>query len=174
MARAIVFVFAIALAIATVSANTENIRFLYKPAQSMETSLAGRLRDVSEGILGIFRSSHIQHIAPSFQHQGQDWYKIEGRSGRNYEARVCWAASDPLQFNLDYDAEKGLLKVGYSPDYYSHLPELRKQPLPAKYEVVLNPIIFGLLPSDILATIGQVIVGGLVSYFLSGHLLNCI
>lgn len=160
-----------------VSANTEQLRFIFEAATQAPlntTFIAGQLNDKSQGPFGAFRSNHVQQIFPSFSASDADYYIISGIPGRTYEARICWAASDPLKFSMEYLADSGILKVSYEPEYYSHLPELQKQPLPAKYDVVLNPILFGALPSDILMTIVQVVVGGIGAYLVSGVALKYI
>lgn len=102
-------------------------------------------------------------------------YKINGMPGRQYEVRVCWPASIPLDFQLEYEVEVGVVKVTYFAEYYSHLKGLKDSPVPvgARYEVVLSPLVgFGALPSDIVATILQVVAGGLGAFFISGFVLH--
>lgn len=174
MTRLFFFLTLLLLAIG-VTANTEQVRFVYdhvRPVNS--TVVVGQLADDSQGkgFLNVFRSSHVQTITPSFKSEGHDLYQIAGIPGRMYEVRVCWAASDPLQFSLEYVVDKGLLKISYSPEYYSHLSKLQEMPLPASYEVVMNPILFSVLPSDILVVIGQVVVGGLGAYVASRFLVK--
>lgn len=174
MTRLIYLLCTILLAI-TVSANSEKVQFTYEPSRVQNTThTSGRLSDISESLYNVFRSSHVQVVFPSFESEGHDYYQITGQPGRKYEVRVCWAASDPLNFQLDYLDESGLLKVRYLPEYYSHLTELRDKPLPAKYELVMNPMLFDILPSDIVVTIVQVIVGALGTFAVSGYLLRYI
>lgn len=159
----------------SVSANTEQLRFVFQSTQAPEElKIAGQLTDELNGLLGAFRSSHVQKINPSFAQSEEEYYWVNGIPGRSYEARVCWAASDPLEFKMEYLENLGLIKVSHSPDYYSHIPSLMVQPLPAKYDIVLNPILFGALPSDIMATIAQIVVCGVGMFLLSGHLVKYI
>lgn len=156
-----------------VAANTESVRFVFEqPTELPPIDAMEQLNDTSSGLFGAFRSNKVQDIAPSFSKSNEEFYTISGVPGRQYEVRVCWPASDPLQVQLVYLPAAAAVKLTVSPDYYSHLAELQRQPLPAKYDVVLNPVLFGALPSDIVSVIAQVVCAGLCAYFVSGRVLH--
>jgi hypothetical protein len=144
--------------LACVFANTETIRFTFDtPIRSLETDL-GTLYDHPD------KPNSIQKLVSP---HSQQWFSIEGVLGRSYEVRVCWPASQPTKFDLVYDPETQSVGISSSADYYSNIPDLMEHPRPVQYDVVLNRLLFGVIPTDIADTIGLVLVGCIAGYFLA-------
>jgi hypothetical protein len=151
------------LILSGVLANTETLRFVYNLEETLsktEIDISGRL---SENNISLLKSV----IPRPRGSESVQWIAVDGVDGQSYEVRVCWPASMPTSFDLEY--HQGNLRIGYKTDYYSHLPELMDNPLPIEFEIVLNRLVLNALPRDIVETIGLTVVGGsLAYYYLSG------
>lgn len=157
---------AVYLFFARALANTETVRFIYNSndyndiINSSWENISDRLSENNSTLLKWFQPS------PRGS-ESVTWIALDGIDGGSYEVRVCWPASSPSCFNLDY--EKGYLRISYKTDYYSHLNELMDNPLPVQCEIILNRLVLNALPRDIVETIGLTIVGGVLAYYyLSG------
>lgn len=154
---------AAALALAGhVSANTEQLRFVFSPPGPISGDLQGVVGAVSDAHQNLVREIH-----PSFDAIGTDSIRIDGVEGRMYELRVCWPASQPTEFNLSYHPTTGTVTVSYAPEFYSSDPALMAKPPPVKYEAILNEVVYGVLPRDIVETVGLVVCAAVAGYFLS-------
>jgi hypothetical protein len=109
----------------------------------------------------------VREIQPTFTEIGKDVIRVDGVESRMYELRICWPASQPTQFNLSYDDRAGLVTVSYYPEFYSADPHLMAKPPLVKYEAILNEVIFGALPRDIVETVGLVLCAAVSGYYLS-------
>ncbi|CAN6674921.1 hypothetical protein TRVA0_072S00298 [Trichomonascus vanleenenianus] len=96
---------------------------------------------------------------------------INGVEGQMYEVRVCWPASHPADFDVAYE-EGGYVKIGFSSDIYSHIPEVMYGPREVPVDIILNKVIADALPEDIVGPIGLVGVALVAGHFISKFIIS--
>lgn len=114
-------------------------------------------------------------VSPNFGHKVTQTFHISGEIGSMYEVRVCWPASFPTKFELnffDFFNGSGVVTVAASPDYYSSIPQLMKFPLSGKYEIIINKIYLDALPKDIIGTISFILIGLICAFFISDSVVS--
>ncbi|TVY54592.1 hypothetical protein LSUE1_G008676 [Lachnellula suecica] len=128
----------LALQIYTVSANTEKAIFL-GPSSLQIPVEHPTLEDLKLEALSPQHWSLRTHIRAEFptnssKHGQASWYLLHGlEEGRRYEARICWAATQPTSFRLDtYD----LPTVFETPELITSLAQYSegRQPDPIRIE----------------------------------------
>lgn len=144
------------LMLCTVWANTETIRFVYNSDNGNSPVEHSTISETCKSV--------IHTVIPQPRGiESEQWIKIDGRDNQPYEVRVCWPASMPTEFDMEY--VEGYIRIGYKTQYFSHMTDLMDHPLPVQFEVVLNRLVYGALPSDIVDTIGLAVVGGLFAFY---------
>ncbi|KAA8908307.1 hypothetical protein TRICI_004793 [Trichomonascus ciferrii] len=144
-----------ALLVGVVLGNTESIRISGESNWSEERDVDGYLLD----------SENWSRRVDTLPEGGQKWYKVQGVQGRQYEVRVCWPASSPGDFSLDY--KDGYVRLRHVRNYHSHLDWIELQTGQVPFEIILDPLVLGLLPNDIVTTIGLVSVTCLAGLWVS-------
>lgn len=148
--------------ITRVVCNTEQISFTYIPGTSQPTLQP----DNTVVVLTHDRNRYIQAFAANST--GIHNYVVHAGAKENLNARVCWPASFPLNFEMAY--ANGVITVHYTPDFFTHkdvLPFVE----PWCYEIILErPPLSGFFPSffkqlAILLPVAVVTSGYLVRYF---------
>lgn len=154
----------LALTTLTAYANTEQIRFILKNTNVVNIHNASTLT--------LSQNTLTEEVSPTNYHQKvTNRYQIDAKPDHMYEVRVCWPASSPADFDLEYSPEEHIVAVTCSANYYSHNTHLMENPNSVPYQVVLNKVIFNALPSDIMSTVGLVATGVTAAYILSSYCL---
>lgn len=144
-----------ALLVGIVLGNTESIRIRGESSWGEERAVDGYLLD----------SENWSRRVDTLPEGGEKWYKVQGVQGKQYEVRVCWPASSPGDFLLDYG--EGYVKVSHIRNYHSHLDSIELQTAQVPFEIILDPIVLGLLPNDIIKTIGLITVTCIAGFWAS-------
>lgn len=104
------------------------------------------------------------------------WFKLDGLAPRTrYEARVCWPATNPTEFVLaifnteqyrmmfaplitsmkakDGDKAQMLLRLCARPDIVSHIPRLMQSKPEVTFDIIIDPLVFDVLPRSLVGTV---------------------
>lgn len=100
-------------------------------------------------------NEHWNRRVESISNGGEKWFKVHGIQGKDYEIRVCWPASYPGDLSISYQSG-GYVKVAHESDYYSHIKRLMESPDDIPFEIIMDPIILGVLPKDIIEVIALI------------------
>ncbi len=153
--------------------NTENIRIRYD-SFTEKSALNSHIKLYELPVLNLQEENNrlIETFHPMLDLQRTRYYRIDidfnnnnGNDNDNeygnddeYEIRICWPASQPIDFSLEPIIINGfyLLELSYISDYYSSNKSLMIRPNDVKAMIIINKCSF-LIPSDLSTVIKYLI-----------------
>lgn len=163
-------VVALCCQILVVLANTEQLRFTVAAGRGPRTP---QLRSASAGSITPEENRIKRTVHPLAHGVPTEEFFIADLPPGTYEARVCWPASEPTAFDMQYDSHLSTIQVSYKTDFYSQYREINESPLAVNYELIVERLVwFGLVPKTVADIIKSVAAAAVVGYYLTQWVLS--
>lgn len=174
----ILLLIALAL-VSVVQANTQNVHFFFRgsdsqssnnaPSSSQDLPRIEPLLSNDTEILSTKPDRVMDSIQPGFERSKTRSFRVFGEIGTKYEVRVCSSAASPVLHELsfqDYFNGTGLVTISTVPNFYSQYPQLMKTPREGSQEIIINRLVFNVMPTDNVAPFGLItlaVIGALAA-----------